>query len=267
MPTPSHIRPHHQRAIDRLTQEYKNDPRFLALIIGGSVAKNCARDDSDVDFMIVATPEAYQLQKEKEHLFINRMDLCDYTDGFVDGKIINMAYLENVAQKGNEPSRAAFDGAFLAFSHVQHLPKLIQEIHTYPEDGLAERIKSFYAMAFIQNWLMGEASRHNNRYTKTRAASQLVLFASRLILAHNRVLFPYHKWMMHYLERCKHKPEDFLQQLDTLLEYPNADNAQTLFDNLRNYHDWGVTDLEAYMWFMEKVEWSWMDGTTPLEDL
>lgn len=261
------IRAHHQRAIDRLVQEYENDPRFLALIIGGSVAKNCAREDSDVDFMIVATPEVYQEQKEKEDLFINRTDLCDYPNGFVDGKIINMAYLEEVSQKGNEPSRAAFDGAFLAYSHVDTLQNLVQEIHRYPEEGLEQRKKSFYAMAFIQNWLMGEANRHNNTYTKTRAASQLALFAGRLILAHNRILFPYHKWFLHYLEKCEHKPEGFLTQMDILLKTPNAENAQSFFQSLRNCHDWGVSDHEAYMWFMEKVEWSWMDGTTPLEDL
>jgi hypothetical protein len=30
---------HHQRAIDRLADAYRDDPRYRALIIGGSVAK------------------------------------------------------------------------------------------------------------------------------------------------------------------------------------------------------------------------------------
>ena len=58
--------------------------RFDALIIGGSVAKGFARPD--------------------------------YDGGYVDGKIINQAYLEELADKGNEPSRAAFHGAFVAYS-------------------------------------------------------------------------------------------------------------------------------------------------------
>ena len=36
------IRENHQRAIDRLADAYRDDPRFRALIIGGSVAKGCA---------------------------------------------------------------------------------------------------------------------------------------------------------------------------------------------------------------------------------
>lgn len=33
------IRPHHQQAIDRLVEAYRDDPDYLGLIIGGSVAK------------------------------------------------------------------------------------------------------------------------------------------------------------------------------------------------------------------------------------
>lgn len=262
----SDIRPHHQLAIERLASAYENDDRFLAIIIGGSVAKGCAREDSDIDFMIVATEEAYQQRKEASDLFINRTDLCDYPGGFVDGKIINMDYLQKVAQSGNEPSRAAFDGAFLAQSSIDGLETLISDISTYPEGGIEERLRTFYGMAFIQNWLMGEADRHDNLYTKTRAASQLSLFAGRLILAHNRVLFPYHKWFLHYLDKCPEKPDGFIEQIQALLKTPNLENANRLFQNLRAFKDWGVSDFQAFMWFLEKVELSWMDGTTPMED-
>ena len=261
------IRQHHQRAIDKLVKEYENDKRFLALIIGGSVAKNCAREDSDVDFMIVASDEEYKLRDLSGDLFINRTDLCDYSGGFVDGKIINMKYLEEVAIKGNEPSRAAFDGAFAAYSHIAHLDDLLGQIHSYPEEGHEERLRSFYSMAFIQNWLMGEADRHNNLYTKSRAASQLVLYSGRLLLAHNRILFPYHKWFLRYLEKCRDKPSAFVENIEVLLKEPNAENANNLFQSLKDFKDWGVSDHQAFMWFMKEVEWSWMEGKTPLEDI
>ena len=263
----THIRPHHQRAIDRLTDTYQQNPEFVALIIGGSVAKGCAREDSDVDFLIVARDQDFQQRKNKSDLFINRTDLCDYPGGFVDGKIINLNYLQQLAAKGNEPSRAAFDGAFLAFSQLPELEALLEKIPVYQEEGHDQRIKSFYSMAFIQHWLMNEASRHDNLYTKARAASQMALYASRLILAHNRVLFPYHKWLMHYLEKCPKKPVGLKTQIDALLKNPNMENCDTLFQNLREFHDWGIPDLEAFSWFMEEVEWSWMADKTPLEDL
>jgi len=123
-----HIRDHHQRAIDRLADTYRDDPRFRGLIIGGSIAKGYAREDSDVDFLIIATDEA-------------------------------------------------FEGAFAAYSHVPNLDALLQRIPVYPEAGHDERIRAFYSMAFMQHWLLHEAERHGNRYTITRAASQLALFS------------------------------------------------------------------------------------------
>lgn len=263
----SEIKEHHKRAIHNLVNEYENDQRYPAIIIGGSVAKKCARDDSDVDFMILANDEEYNQRISKGDLFINRTDLCDYPGGYVDGKVINMDYLNEVVHKGNEPSRAAFDGAFLAYSRLDDLENILTKITIYPEKGREERIKSFYVMAFIQHWLMGEADRHDNLYTITRAASQLSLYAGRLILAHNRILFPYHKWFLHYLDKCEDKPVGFLDNINTLLKEPNLKNTKILFESLKDFYDWGITDHEAYMWFMKEVEWSWMNDTTPFEDL
>ena len=164
-----------------MVESYRDDPRFLGLIIGGSVAKGYARNDSDVDFLSIATDEAFEEHRRARDLFINRRELCDYGGGFVDGKIINLANLEDVAGKGNEPSRAAFEGAFAAFSKVPDLQDLLHRIPVYPEAGHDER-------------------------------------------------------------------------------------ATALFELIRNFQDWGVSDLEAYTWFMTDIEWSWMDGTTAIED-
>ncbi len=260
------IRDHHQRAIDRLADAYRDDPRFRGLIIGGSVAKGFARDDSDVDFMIIASDEEYERRLGERDLFINRTDLSDYEGGFVDGKIIDLAHLEGVAEKGNEPSRAAFTGAFVAYSHIAGLEDLLQRIPVYPEAGHDERIRAFYSMAFIQHWLIHEAERHGNRYTTLRAASQLALFAGRLILAHNRRLFPYHKWLPRTLEAVPEKPDEFMSRFNELLDEPGGERATALFECIRDFRDWGVSDLDAYTWFMTDVEWSWMTDTTPIED-
>ena len=260
------IQPHHQRAIDRLADAYRDDPEFPALIIGGSVAKGFARADSDVDFMIVATDESFERRSKARDLFINRSDLCDYEGGYVDGKIINLQFLRDVAAKGNEPSRAAFHGTFAAYSRIPELDNLIARIPVYPEKGHEERIKAFYCMAFMQHWLINEASRHANRYAILRASSQLALFAGRLILAHNRTLFPFHKWLPRVLESVPDKPDRFMDCFNALLDEPAQGTAVALFEMVRDFHDWGVTDLDAYTWFMTDVEWSWKSGTTPIED-
>ena len=216
--------------------------------------------------MIIATDESFEQRLAARDLFINRTDLCDYEGGFVDGKIVNLAYLEDVAVRGNEPSRAAFQGAYVAYSHIPDLDSLLRRIHVYPDAGHEKRIKAFYSMAFIQHWLFQESARHGNRYTMLRAASQLALFAGRLILAHNRVLFPYHKWLPRVLETAPDKPDGFMGLFNAMHEQPCADSATALFERVREFRDWGVSDLEAYTWFMTDVEWAWMSDKTPMED-
>lgn len=262
----AHIRLHHQRAIVRLTEAYQGDPRFEALIIGGSVVKGYAREDSDVDFLLVATDEEYAARLAKRDLLIYRTDLSDYEHGYVDGKVINKAFLQDVGERGNEPSRAAFLGAILAFSRHPDIQQLLEPIAVYPEADRDRRIKTFYCLAFMGNWLMNEASRYDNRYGITRAASQLSLFSSRLILAHNRILFPFHKWMLKAVDEAAEKPEGFLDRIQELLDEPSPETAGRLFQCVQSFRDWGVTDMEAYTWFMTEVEWSWMNGTTPMED-
>ncbi len=263
------IQPHHRQTIDRLAEAYKDDPNYPALIIGGSVAKGWARPDSDVDFLIVTTEAEFDRRRKSikpGDLFINRTDLCDYEGGYVDGKIISVSFLEKLAQHGNEPSRAAFNGAFLAYTHLPELEPLIKQIPIYPETERDKRMRSFYCMMFMGRWLMNEATRHNNPYTITRAASQLSLYAGRLILAHNRTLYPFHKWLMHALEAVDEKPAGLIKHIHTLLKEPTPQNADIVFEEVKAFVDLGVPDLEAYTWFMTEVEWSWMNGTTPIED-
>ena len=121
-------------------------------------------------------------------------------------------------------------------------------------------------MAFMQHWLIHEAERHGNRYAVLRAASQLALFTGRLILAHNRTLFPYHKWLPRALQSAPEKPDGFMTCFDALLENPTGARATALFERAQSFRDWGVSNLEAYTWFMTEVEWSWMSGATPMED-
>ena len=217
--------------------------------------------------MIVATDEEFERRLAENDFFINRKDLTDYEGGYVDGKIIDRAYLEDVAARANDPTRAAFEGVFLAYSHVPGMEELIRSIPVYPEAEHAERIRKFYSAAFIGNWLVNEADRHGNVYALNRGATQLALYSGRLLLAHNRKLYPFHKWLPKTLELVPEKPDGLMPAFDALLREPSSARAKEYFEMVRDFHDWGVTDLEAYTWFMSDVEWSWRNGTTPLEDI
>ena len=67
-----------------------------------------------------------------------------------------------------------------------------------------------------------------------------------MILAHNRKLFPYHKWLPKALESAPEKPDDLMACFNDLLNEPSGAHATALFEGVRDFQDWGVSDLEAY---------------------
>ena len=54
--------------------------------------------------------------------------------------------------------------------------------------------------------------------------------------------------------------------MNRLLAEPNTDNAQNLFRSIKDFEDWQVSDIDAFLWFMEEVEMSWLKGNRVLED-
>jgi hypothetical protein len=99
--------PHHQRTIQRMIERFQHDPTVLALIIIGSVARGEARADSDVDCYLLVDDAAYQARRAANQLSINPSDLCDQPHGQAGGRVIDLAYIQDVAARGPEPARFA----------------------------------------------------------------------------------------------------------------------------------------------------------------
>src|SRR5512143_2044105 len=148
--------PHHQRAVDRLIERFAGEPNYLALLIGGSLVKGYGDAGSDVDFMLIATDEEFTRRQLDRAFTYYATDLCDYPGGYVDGKIVNVAFLEEVADRGSEPARAAFEKVIVAYSQLPQLDDLLQRITAYPEVGHVERLRSFYAQLQAMQWYVGE---------------------------------------------------------------------------------------------------------------
>ena len=253
--------PHHQRAIDRLIDRFQADPNFLALLIGGSLVKGYGSEDSDVDFMLIATDEEYARRLPERALTYYTTDLCDYPGGYVDGKIVNAAFLEEVADRGSEPARSAFENVIVAYSLVPHLDDLLRRITAYPEAVHTAKLQAFYAQLLAMQWYVGEGEKRSNTYLMLHAVSELVLFGGRLILAHNRMLYPYHKWFLRRLQDAPQKPDDLLELIDQLLHEPGKANADRLCDAILNFTAWPAPSEGWPARFLEDTEWAWRRGS------
>lgn len=258
--------PHHEQAIQRLRARYEPDPAFHALIIGGSIAKGWATATSDVDFMLVATEAEYQRRLAAHQLTLFDTSLTDYEGGYVDGKIVDVAFMREVAERGSEPARSAFARGILVYNHLPAIPDLIQQITVYPEAERTEKMQAFYSQVMMMNWYVGEGEKRHDPYLLTYMAGDMVLFAARLILAYNRVLYPYHKWLMRTLAETPDQPADLIPNIHALLAQPGRATAQALFDCVTAFQDWGVDLEHAVAAFLHDREWNWRHGRPPLHD-
>jgi hypothetical protein len=260
------MRPHHERVIQRLTELFKDDPRFPALIIGGSIAKRREQENSDVDIMLVATDEEYAKRAASMDFWYLNREICDYPGGYVEGRYIDMQYLRDAADHGSEPTRAAFVGAFMPYSRFPELESLLKQIPVYQEAERRAKIESFFSQVLLLNWFIEEAEKREDRYLLMHATSELVLFGGRLILEHNRILYPYHKWFMYEVRRAADKPDNFVVLIDTLLAEPSIANSQAFVESIKNFQDWGVPYDQAVVHFAKDREWPWRIGPSPVQD-
>lgn len=260
------MRPHHKRAIEKVVESIEKDNRFLALIIGGSVAKGMEREDSDIDVTLVATDDEFEKRKKGNMYLYYEQKFCDYPGGYIDGKVVDLEFLKSVAERGSEPARDAFRDAWIAYSEIPELENLLKKIPVFQKEEKLEKIGKFYAQFETANWIIKEAVRRNDDYLLTRGITDLILFGGRLILEHNEILYPFHKLFMETLEIAPDKPENIIFLINNLLKKRNLENAQTLFESIKNFRKWEIREFWAIRFLLD-TEWAWIDGKPYAGDL
>jgi len=261
------MRPHHERTIRRLVDHFSEREDCLALIVGGSVAKGLEKEDSDVDIMLVVTDELYEEKWERNELFYVTSEFCDYPGGYVDGKIVNLRYLMAVDERGNEITRAAFNGAFVVHSKIEGVEEIVGRIPQYQVHEKRGKIQSFYAQFECAYWYVSEAIRRDDKYLLNHAVSQLILYGGRLILAHNEMLYPYHKLFMEELRRAPEKPENLMELIDVLLDEPNPENAKAFYDAIKGFRFWNEAWEAWQTRYLKDTELAWLDNRAFIGDI
>jgi hypothetical protein len=153
------------------------------------------------------------------------------------------------------------------FSRRDSIDEQIRLITRYPLEQKTERIRRFYAQFEAWNWYVGEALKSQNHYLLAVSISKLVLFGGRLILAHNELLYPYHKWFLRVLAEAKDKPPTLLTCIESIYQTPSADNIRSFYELIRDFRDWGILDNGWPAQFMLDSELNWQTGAIPVDDL
>ena len=258
---------HHSESIDRVRAYFQDIPAVQGLLLGGSIAHGFETPSSDIDIMIVVSDEEHQQRMQAGTIQFFSCELCTYPEGYVDGKYASTGFMRQVAASGSEPARFAYADAQVLFARSDGVEALARQIARYPIEHKAARMRSFFAQFEGWNWYVSEALRLKNAYLLGVSISKLILFGGRLILAHNEMLYPYHKWFLRVLEGAPDKPVDLLPRIHALTQEPTEANTRAFFDCVRDFRVW---ETSAHGWpsqFMLDSELTWMDDKTAVDDL
>jgi hypothetical protein len=259
--------PHHSQSIQNTKEYFERDPEVHALLLSGSIAHGFQGPASDIDIMIFVSEADYRKRLQTGEIHFFSTELCTYPGGYVDGKYLSLGFVQQVLEKGSDPARFAFEGAQILFSRIEGFEEDISRIAEYPIAEKAERIKRFHAQLEAWRWFCGEALTKGNLYLLGTAVSKLILFGGRLILTHNEILYPYHKWFLQVLEQSKDKPPDFMASIQALTEAPTMENIEAFYQKVKMFQPWNENPSGWGAQFLLDSELNWLDGKTPVDDL
>lgn len=262
------LSPPQRETLDRYIEKASGDPENLTVILGGSIAKGWAAPTSDVDVMTIVTEEAFARRRKQRNVAVWDESVASAPGVAADVKHVGLSWLELGAERGSEPMRAALVGSEVVWCRGDAAPiqAVIERVRTYPEAGVEGRIESYIAQVETMKWYIGEADKRSDPYLGSWVASRAVLFGCRAILAHNRRLFPFHKWLLRATDECPLKPEGLTDLARAATRAPGADSVHAFCDAVIGFADWPC-DLEK--WgdiFIRDTEWKWMTGEPPMDE-
>jgi predicted nucleotidyltransferase len=271
-PDPLHglqLTAHHRAAIERLRASLEPDRSILALLLAGSLAHGYARPDSDIDVLLLVSPEDMRRYRGERRLTWADRSYCDWDGGYVDAKYVDVEFLQRVAARGSEPARYAFQGARILSSRVDGLQELLVDATRYPLEGRQQRVERFAAQMLAWRWYHSEAIRQANPYLGSLARQKVILFACRIVLARNERLYPYHKWLLREVGRAPDRPPTLLEDIDGLLREPDQDRVVRFVSDVLEHFAIDEAETNA-TWpdlFMRDTEQAWLEGEPAVDDL
>jgi hypothetical protein len=180
---------------------------------------------------------------------------------------VDLNFLEKIKSHGSDPARYAFKYNKILFSNVEKLQNLIDDITKFPLHQHDERNRRFASQLLAWKWYYSEALKKKNKYLVFLAIQKIVLFSSRIILNENRLLYPYHKWMLKVLETAENKPENLMQKIDSLFSSHSLEMVNAFCTEILDFINFTEKTVDWPNYFLKDSEQNWLDHEPPVDDL
>jgi hypothetical protein len=218
---------HHEESLAIMKKYFQQMPEAIALVFGGSVAKGTERPDSDLDAMVIVSPEYYDKRKAAGTLCETINGMCTYPGGYFDCKYMTKEYLRAAAEHGSEPTRNSFIKSRVLFSHDPEIEGIVNRIPVFQTSEMPDKMLSFYSLFSLQYDYFWKAC-HPDGFMRFRAVSEIIYAVYRMILQENHILFPSNRRLEETAFAAPCKPEN-LAALAHALETEQSDAACDAF--------------------------------------
>lgn len=254
-----------ERALAAYVDSVRDQPGALGVVLVGSVAQGREREDSDVDVYFVVDDDRFAAETGRGRFaWVERRDL-DYPGSYIDIKLASPTYLATAAERADDPTRASFLGARVAWSALPGLDETVARIAMLPDDVWDERVRSHVAQARLYGgYFLRQAVERDDEFLRRHAGLHLSLAAARAALAANHVMLPGPKYISK-LMRTVPTPDGFVDIWDQVVDDPDADSGSELLRILDEWLGDGLTPDETLSTFIRDNELAWLRGTVPAE--
>ncbi len=191
-----------------------------------------------MDAVAILTDSAFDQRFPSGHTYRTAEELSWFAGDPLDAKPWPLRHLRAASERGPEPTRYGFVDALTVFSRSEDVNALLPVIPVFPEHERAEKLTSFAAQLPIHLSFLGLGDYSENPYILADTSHELALFGGRLLLAHNRLLYPGRKRFIAQLNQAKELPERFFWHHQRLLRQPCIPTATAYCDLVLGFRDW-----------------------------
>jgi len=254
-----------ERALAAYVDSVRGEPGALGVVLVGSVAQGRERPDSDVDVYLVVDDERFETETAKGRFaWVERRD-ADYPGSYIDIKLVSPSYLRAALDRADDPTRASFLGARVAWSELAGLDELVARIATLPDGVWDERIRSHVAQARLYGgYFLRQATERGDEFLRRHAGLHLALAAARAALAANRVMLPGPKYVTKLVHAAS-TPEGFVAAWDQVVDDPDTASGAELLRVLDAWLGDGLSPDDTLSTFIRDNELHWLRGGVPAE--
>ena len=87
------------------------------------------------------------------------------------------------------------------------------------------------------------------------------------MLAHNQLLYPYHKWFLRVLENAPEKPTTLVSEITGLAANPTREAIEQFGRTIREFRPWQIGHATWPAKFMQDSEVNWLSHPPPIDDI